>query len=428
MLSRLLTIVVVCVPAVAAAQADLETESEKRDGASRADEAEAAADRLEVDAPAPIRASWDTRMRGRVRAGAGAMRGGDTINPGAGGLSFLEGEFTGELQRGALSFEVPLELAHRQTFAGSSLSETRGSAELHATYRFTPRLRLTGGLGIAAARKPDWTDPFQPLATGELGTTNRYSHWDRNAIVELIARPARRQRLRIRYDYTLAVYQQDPMFDAIYDPLHLAPWDRDTHRVDAVWRLRRDRWKLRVGAEASRRQYFFLFAGDAHTGITHATSGGAPPNPLLEMVTAKPRVEADVELHESVLLSARYEFELARDTYQGYLSYTGHRPELAVTWALPREAELTARGELAFRTYGPNSYDYEMDPTHPPLTFGDRRSERGANLNLRFAMPFAPHWSAVSAASLAIRRTNYAYTINWNYANWLGWAGVEYRY
>jgi hypothetical protein len=120
-----------------------------------------------------------------------------------------------------------------------------------------------------------------------------------------------------------------------------------------------------------------------------------------------------------------------QDAYQGYLSYTGHHPRLEASWALPREAELRARADLWVRRYGANSYD-GMDEGRP-LAWGDRRVDVLAELGLAFRKPFAPHWSAVADARLAVRRTNYAslvdtYTIDWSYLNWIGWAGVEYRY
>jgi hypothetical protein len=381
-------------------------------------------DRLEetIEDIAPIELRWEPDLRAEVRAGAGAMRG-DTINPGRGAVSLVDGKVHAGIARGRLSLDLPIDFAHRQTFAGASLTESRVRGDLRGTFRLSPRLRLTGALGLAATRKPDWPDPFQ-----ELGPTDRYSHWDRNALVEIIARPVRHQRVRVRYDYALAVYRQDPMFDPIYDPLHLTPWDRDTHRVDAVWRLRQGRWKLRAGAELAQRQYFFTFSGDAKTGVTHVGAGGEPPNPLLQQRWVKPRVELDVELAEAILLTARYELELVQDTHDGYLSYAGHHPEIAVSWALPHESELIARAEAYLRRYGRHSYDYQLDDTHPPLAWGDRRADRIGIGELVYRLPVAPHWTAIADARLALRRTNYEYSIDWNYTNWIAWAGAEYRY
>ena len=400
---------------VAHAQPDLEQERELQ-----------VLESSDVDVDEPITLRWEPKLVGVVRAGAGAVDG-DTINPGGGALSLVDGHATGSLVRGRLQLDAPLLVRHRQTF-GASLSESRVRAGARATYRFTPRVRVSGELAVGSTWKPDWPDPFQRGASGELGATDRYSHWDRLAMLEVVVRPARHQRVRVRYDYALSVYEQDPMFDAIYDPLHLTPWDRETHRLDAVWRMRRGPWKLRAGGELMQRQYFFMFAGDARTGVTHAGPGGEPPNPLLELRSAKPRVEFDIELHPSVLLRARYELELVQDTFEGYLSYVGHHPTVDVTWALPRDSELTARAEIFVRRYGANSYFYEDDPMRPPLAWGDRRAERLGIFELAGRTPITPQLSVVAEAELAARRTNYAYSIDWNYTNWLAWAGVEYRY
>jgi hypothetical protein len=129
-----------------------------------------------------------------------------------------------------------------------------------------------------------------------------------------------------------------------------------------VYRIRRDRVRLRAGAEVALRRYFFIFSGDRDTGITHVDSRDTPPNPLLELRSVKPRLEAEVEVTAALLVGARYELELVQDAYQGYLSYVGHHPRLDASLALPRDAELRARAELWLRPYGADSYDgMDMD-------------------------------------------------------------------
>lgn len=424
----------------ARAEQDPELEREEAERSERDDASDRAepGDPVEPSAtasaqPVPVtevQTSWKPSLDARVRAGGGAISGGDTINPGAGAMSIVDGELTGVLRRGRLELSAPLDYRHRQTFS-TSLTEMRGRGSARVAYRLGRHVRVAGELGLGATWKPDWVDPFQPLDDGGLGTTDRYSHWDRRAGAELVVRSARRQRVRVAYEYVLAVYAHDPMFDAIYDPIHLAPWDRDLHRLDVDWRLReRDRrWTLRVGAQASRWQYFFLFAGDAATGITHAGPGGEPPNPLLELRALRPRADLELLLGDWWSVRARYEVELVDDPFEGYLSYVGHHPELAVTFDDPRKLQITARAELFLRRYGPDSYNYDaMDPEHPPLAWGDRRAERLGYVTVSARKPFAPHWAAVAEGKLAIRRTNYAYSIDWNYFNYLAWTGAEYRY
>jgi hypothetical protein len=202
-------------------------------------------------------------------------------------------------------------------------------------------------------------------------------------------------------------------------------------RVDAEWRLRQpdSAWTLRLGVQASRWQYYFLFAGDAQTGITHAGPGGEPPNPLLELRELEPRVDVELQLGDWWTVRGRYELELMQDPFAGYLSYVGHHPELTVTWSDPRKLEVSARAELFVRQYGANSYNYDtMDPEHPALAWGERRAERLGYFMLAARKPFGPHWSAIAEARTAVRRTNYAYSIDWNYFNYLAWAGAQYRY
>jgi hypothetical protein len=433
MLSRCVLVVACIVVAATPARAQQDPEEEREDAerAERSDEsAEVAAEPTDTIANREdviLETRWEPRLDARVRAGAGAMGGGDTINPGTGAMSVVDADVRGALRRDRLRFTAPLDLMHRQTFA-TSLSELRARGVARTEYWFARGWRAAAEVGLGATYKPAWTDPFQPLEEGGFGTTNRYSHWDRRAAADVLMRPLRRHRVRVAYEYVLAVYQHDPMFDAIYDPIHLAPWDRELHRVDIEWRYRKGPVRVRAGAQASRWQYFFMFAGDAKTGVTHAGPGGEPPNPLLELRKLEPRVEAELGVGEDVVVRAGYELELMHDPFKGYLSYVGHHPEVSVRWMLPRDAQLRARVDLFLRRYGRHSYDYDMDPDHPPLAWGDRRAERLGYGSVAASLPLSVHWSAVAEAKLAVRRTNYTYSIDWNYVNWLAWTGAEYRY
>jgi hypothetical protein len=383
-----------------------------------------------------IELGWKRSFSARLRAGAGAIDG-DTITPGRGAMSFVESKVGLGLDRGKLGLDLPIELAHRQTF-GAQLSETKGSAAARGTWRLSPRLRLVGELGVRGTWRPDWLDPFQPNGD-TLEATDRFSHFDRRGMVEVVARPFRKNRLRLRYDYTLAVYRQDDDFDPIYDPNHLTPSDHDQHRVDLVWRWRGDGMTFRVGAEAARRKSFFTFARDGHTGLTHAGTGGEAVNPLLELRWVKPRVEGELELFDGFLqVGAAYEVEIVDDTFEGYQTYLGHHPELTLSLALPREIALEARTEMFRRRYGKRSYS--AGPDHPMLEWGDRREDWIGAANLTLRVPFAPDWTAVASGGWRMRKTNYPgytpnvwpasreYDFDWNYENWNGWMGVETKF
>src|SRR5262249_31632139 len=153
-------------------------------------------------------------------------------------------------------------------------------------------------------------------------------------------------------------------------------------------------------------------------GVTHAGPGGEPPNPLLELRLVKPRAAVDVDLSNRLRVGAHYELELMQDAFEGYLSYVGHHPEVVATWSSPI-GDLGLRGELYLRRYGANSYTYEMDPDHPSLTFGDRRTERLGFVTATGKRPITDFWSAFVEAKVGGRRTNYAYSIDWNYFNYL---------
>jgi hypothetical protein len=393
----------------------------------------------EVENDVTPKPRWDPLLYGRISAGAGAIGGGDTINPGTGAMSVVSAGLTGKLTRGDLELSMPLTYSYRETYS-TELTDMHGRGGLKALYKFNRRVKASAELGLGATWKPNWVDPFQPIMDGTeiIGyeSTDRYSHWDRRASADLDIKPARHQRLHIGYDYVLGVYKHDPNFDPIYQPLHLTPWDRDSHKLDVEWRIRNESSMFRFGVRGERWKYFYIFSGDAKTGITHATSGGEPPNPLLEMRALKPRIESDFVVPHlpNVVVKARYELEMMQDAYKGYLSYIGHHPEIDVTWNLPMMAELIASAELYYRKYGRNSYDYEdgMDINHPPLAYGDRRIEKIAYLTLDFRMPvplrWSAHWAGIAEAKLATRRTNYAYGIDWDYSNWLAWTGAEYRY
>jgi hypothetical protein len=389
------------------------------------------------EAPAPARdrieLGWKRSASVKLKAGAGAIDG-DTITPGRGAMSFVETKVGLGADRGRFGLDLPIELGHRQTF-GAALSETKGSAAARASWRFSPRLRVVGELGLRAVWRPDWLDPFQP-EDGSLEATDRFSHWDRRAMTEVVARPWRKNRLRLRYDYTLAVYRQDDDFDPIYDPNHLTPWDYEQHRVDVVWRWRGDGVTLRLGNEAAIKRYFFMFARDGHTGLTHAGTGGEPVNPLLELRWLKPRLEGEVELAEGfVLVGGAYEVEIVGDAFEGYQTYLGHHPELTLSLALPREISLEAKGEMFRRRYGKRSYS--EGPDHPPLEWGTRREDWMGAASLTLRVPFAPAWTAVGSGAWRMRRTNYPayqpgvwpstreYDFDWDYDNWSAWLGVE---
>ena len=97
---------------------------------------------------APIELRWEPDVRAEVRAGAGALRG-DTINPGRGALSLVEGRAAAGLARGRLSFEAPLEFAHRQAIGAADADADR-VADVALQLQHQRRRGFVGGLpGLA---------------------------------------------------------------------------------------------------------------------------------------------------------------------------------------------------------------------------------------------------------------------------------------
>jgi len=315
-----------------------------------------------------------------------------------------------------LNVALPAAFDHRQTF-GASLRETKGRAELEGNWSPFKKLTLSAGIGVRAALRPAWPDLYQP----GFAPTDRYSYFERGAKVELFGFPLRHQFGRLRYEYSLIDYTNDPNFLAVERPTHLVPFDHDEHRVVAQWRFVGADYKIGLGADAFQRSWFFEFARDAGTGKTHASAGGPPPNPLYVLRGLEPAVSFSVDLFKEALnVAVEYRFELADDVFQGYYSYTAHHPVLRVRLRLPGGAELRARGEANARTYG--SHSYTAGPSHAPLSDEERRYDRRAEGSISMHLPLRSGVAIIAEATARMRHTNFPDypTILWSYNNaWL---------
>lgn len=371
----------------------------------------------------------------RASVSAGALHGEGTVRVSA-PVTIVAAAATPFAERGRFRLELPIEAEHRQAI-GSDLDETRGAGDLTLRWRRGPSLRLAGELGVRSVYRPDWPDQYQPLPDGALAPADRFSHFDRRAGVTVAAIPWHHQHVRVSYLYTLVDQKQDPSFEAVVEPGHLTPGDRDEHHLDASWRWYDEGWNAGVGVEAARTAYFFQFARDAGTGATHASPGGPPPNPLYVQQVVEPEVMGGIELADGDLeIGLGYGYEIAADVFQGYYSYRGHHPSGKLTWKVAG-LELGARVDVKLRTYGPGSY--AEGPMHPPLAYGNRRVDRRGTFGLSARYPLDSWIALVADASLTVRRTNFPtyvpgmfpatrqYDIDWNYDNWAMTAGVEVR-
>jgi hypothetical protein len=381
-------------------------------------------------------AGWRVGVESSASARAGALDGLGTRRA-SGAMQRAEADVELEIERGAWGLGVPVDASHRET-QGASLDETSGSAGLELRYRHGPELRLSVEAEVSGVWRPDWPDQYQPVGDGTYLPTDRYSHWDREVGATVAAIPLRHHHARIEYGYALVDYREDPNFDPVNAPNHLVPSDHELHSAGLSWRYFGDGWKTGVAADAFLKRYFFAFARDAGTGLTHANPGGLPPNPLQELRGLEPALTFEREwLDGDLELGLSYGYEIQQDTFQGYYSYTGHHPEIDLTWAIRPGHALRGKAWLRWRTYGPNSY--AEGGSHPPLTYGDRRVDRRGAVSLGYRMRIAGGLHAVADGDVIVRRTNFPsyepgvfpstrlYDIDWSYTNWSILAGVEYE-
>ncbi len=375
----------------------------------------------------------DVELGGRAAAGivhGGGVRRFDAL--------VVEAELRAEpsLAWKRLELALPLSLRHSEPM-GVHLRETRAQAGLELDWRPTKKFRPFAEVRVVGVWRPDWPDLYQPDADGTLRSTSRHSYTKREAGFGFAAIPLRHHHARVKYGYTLVVYQQDPNFEAVARPTHLVPDDHDEHRIVVSWRYLTPAWKPKLAVELYQRNYFFEFARDAGNGRTHAAPGGLDPNPLYRTRGVRPELSLKVDLSKEVTLRPEYGLELLQDEFQGYYSFVEHQPGIGL------DAELSPRWSLEldygqrWRRYGENSY--AAGTNHPPLTYGSRRVDRRELAKLSLGFELLPSWLATLDVRASVRRTNFppyqpgvfpagrTYDIDWNYENWRVMLGVEYR-
>lgn len=387
----------------------------------------------------PAKASWLPVVLWRAEGSLGAgFLGGLGVRRDVAGMLLADVKARPGLAIKYFVLQADLGMSHRQTL-GASLNETNAQADVSLGFWPSRKLRveLEGGLG--ARLRPGWPDLYQPLADGGYAPTDRHSHWDRRVGLKLMASPWRHHHARVKYHYTLADYTDDPAFQAYDRPNHLAPFDHIEHRLRLSWRYLSSMWKLGAKTELFWRQYGFLFARDAGTGLTHASAGGAPPNPLQVLQGLEPEVSATLVLwKKSLEVGLGYGLELTDDPFQGYYSRIGHHPYLELEWRPLKGLELSADVEARLRTYGDGGY--AAGRSHPALRYGDRRVDN------RFSSTVEVSWSPMKDVTLfarahyRLRDTNFpaykpgvfpaqqSYDIDWSYQNVQALAGVAFEH
>jgi hypothetical protein len=336
------------------------------------------------------------------------------------------------------SFEllVPFEVAHTEPLA-LSLRETKGSLGAELAWRPSREFRPSVGVSLLGALRPNWPDPYQPLASGALASTDRHSYLERRAEVALTSIPFKRQRAKLGYLFSVREYVQDPHFDAIFRPNHLTPGNYWEHRVSPSWRSFFGALSVGVSAELYYRKYLYEFARDRWTGKTHAGPGGPPPNPLMTFLGVTPELSVKYEILSGLDLRPRFAVTFNHDPFQGYESFAELHPELDLTWDVTPRFRTDLGIEAYFRSYGDEGYRRGVG--HPPLDIGDTRTDR------RWVASTGISYLVASGTRVGIdvraedRVTNFpdyepgqfpsgqAYDIDWDYRNLGEYVWLEYR-
>jgi len=375
-----------------------------------------------------------SRVAASVEATGGALTGEGIVRD-AGGFVGVEGKVRPRWDRDALRLELPVSLADRETM-GATFPERSGRVEGRARLKHSPALRFSAQAGVDGTWRPDWPDPYQPLADGSLAPTSRRSHLDMLAGAGVAAIPLRHQHTRADYDYRHVDYIDDDSYDPIDAPTHLVPGDHDEHELSLDWKHHADGWKAGGGLDVTYTTYDYAYARDAGTGLTHAGGGGPPPNPLQTILTVEPSVAYQID-GERADIDLSYGIPLSSDRYQGYYSYVEQHPEVDARLALTDAVALKLAAELRWRTYGANSYA-ENPPDHPMLDFGDRRSDRTLRTGAELRVGLGGDLAAIGGARYTMRRTNFPdyvpgvfpdtrqYDIDWDYDDLTIFAGVAW--
>jgi len=380
--------------------------------------------------------AWVNNITLQVRALTGYMDG-RGVRPQHGPIGVTDADLEARTERWGFSLALPVAFSHRQTI-GFSLSETRARGTVEAGWRQGPSLRIGAHGGVGVVNRPDWPDLYQPLPDGAYIPTDRYSHFVRNTGVQIAGIPVRHHHARLEYAFAQADHSIDPAFDPIGRPNHLTPSNNQRHTLEGSWRYLAKGWKAGLGVDAFARHSAYRFSRDAGTGSTHVSTGGLPPNPLQYWRGIEPSVSAEVSFWEERLeLKCQTGVQIVDDVFAGYYSYHGLHPGVRLTYADPNGVELRLRVEATLRRYGVDSY--AESARHPPLAWGNRRADYRGIATASISIPIAENWAAIAETTVTLRRTNFPayqpgifpstalYDFDWNYNNFFGLVGVEYR-
>ncbi|MBI5488169.1 MAG: hypothetical protein HY905_12625 [Deltaproteobacteria bacterium] len=333
--------------------------------------------------------------------------------------------------------ELPAALSMRQTWP-TSLAEMTAELDLGLEWRPSSRFRIGAEGGASLVLRPGWPDPYQPEAGGELSPTDRHSYVRPGAELTVSGIPVRHHHARLVYDYSHSDYFEDASYDPLEYPTHLTPADNDEHGLRAAWHWLDGGWRVGGEVDASWTHYRNTYARDAGTGLTHAGPGGQPANPLLELWTVEPSLDARVRLfHDVLTLRLGYGHEVVIDPFQGYGSYQGPHLSAAVELRPLAWLEVVVEADLEWRFSGANGY--AAGGGHPPLDYGTSRTDEIYRPRVEVRLALADELALTGLGEYRGRRTNFpdyvpgvfpasrSYAIDWDYNDWLLLLGLEYR-
>jgi len=320
---------------------------------------------------------------------------------------------------------------------GQGLPQVQGEGSASLRYRPSGRFRVTLEGNIGGRDRSNWPDQYQPNPSGDLLLTDRYSGWWRGFGLRIAAIPLRHHHLRADYYYDLVEYRHDPNYDAIERPTHLVPRSNQEHGGELAWHFLDDGLRLGGGLSWFYRQYFYAFARDAGTGLTHASAGGPPPNPLERLWGIDPSVDVEVDLADgAVTLDVEYRHHVVLDPFQGYRSLQG--PYVKGRLEVRPHDDLEIRVHLTYRHYLYFQGGYAQSPNHPPLDGGQQRYDQRCKGRLEIDRRLGPHLHLVFELQFLWRQTNFpdyqpgifpasrSYDVDWDYTNYRTMLGLRY--
>ncbi len=308
------------------------------------------------------------------RVWAGGFRGWGLL-PGEGASLGLEVAAAPAVRwrRGRFYAALDLAAGHRETL-GLTVRQTDLSGGLVVRGRPASGWELTGRLRARRRWRLGWPDLYQPVVSNDGARTGALRPTDRRGRASLAARgalswaPSKAAGVVFDGGWDERVYDQDPAFDPVLRPMHLTPPDarRLWGRLAVKTRLLDGRLRLRARLGFEDKAYRYVFARDRRTGLTHASPGGAPANPLQHLTRWRADARASVwwrALRLRFVVTPRFVHQ--RDAFQGYYTWDSVGVGTTLRWRVARRWRFAVAYDLDLRGYTHDGY--QPGGAHRPL-------------------------------------------------------------